>query len=244
MADRRSHRRSRPHAFHEGFGDYPLPLEPSRLSLSKSQPDSGRLERIALPSSIHEEPIEDEVRKLIKAAQARIQAFQDRWDQPQIEQFVASDYELVHQAIRWIVDEKLMMGNRMLEWGCGFAVVASIASRLGLDTFGIESESRLLTQAKLTLQQFETPVDLVHGNFLPRGAESLSHNPDFPSLGHQVPNAYAVMGLDLDDFAMVFGYPWPGEELFHQAVFAKYGMTGGLLLLFCGPNDLRLWRKK
>jgi hypothetical protein len=244
MADRRSHRRARPQPFPEAFVDYPLPLEPSRLSLRKSQPRAGRLERIDLPTSIDDGPIDHEVRQLIKAAQARIQAFQDRWDQPQIEQFVASDYELVHQAISWIVDQKLMMGNRMLEWGCGFAVVASIASRLGLDTFGIESESRLLAQAKVTLAQFDTPVDLVHGNFLPRGAESLSHNPDFPSLGHQVPNAYEVMGLDLDDFAMVFGYPWPGEELFHQAVFAKYGMSGGLLLLFCGPNDLRLWRKE
>jgi len=180
---------------------------------------------------------------LISAAQDRIQAFQDRWDQPQIEQFVASDYELVHRVLTWVVSQRLMMGSRMVEWGCGFAVAAAIGSRLGLDVFGIEAEGMLLKHARQTLADFDTPVDLVQGNFLPRGAESLSHNPDFPSLGHEVENAYELIGLDLDDFALVYGYPWPGEHVFHQAVFERYGATGGLLMLFCGPNDLRLWRK-
>ena len=122
------------------------------------------------------------------------------------------------------------MGNRMLEWGCGFAVVAAIGSRLGLDVVGIESEALLLKQARQTLIDFDTPVDLVCGNFLPHGAEALSHNPDFPSLGHEVENAYDLMGLDLDDFALVFGYPWPGVEVFHQAVFERYAtrLTAGV----------------
>lgn len=201
------------------------------------------LQPIDFPSGLDSHPVDPAAQILIRGAQDRIQAFQDRWDQPQIEQFVASDYELVHRAIQWIVKERLMMGNRMLEWGCGFAVVAAIGSRLGLDVIGIESEALLLKQAQQTLIDFETPVDLVRGNFLPRGAEALSHAPDFPSLGHDVQSGYELMGLDLDDFALVFGYPWPGEERFHQAVFERYGATGGLLMLFCGPNDLRLWRK-
>jgi hypothetical protein len=201
------------------------------------------LQQIEFPRSVDSHPIDQTTHALIHAAQDRIQAFQDRWDQPQIEQFVASDYELVHRVLSWVVSEKLMMGNRMLEWGCGFAVVAAIGSRLGLDVIGIEAEALLLKQARQTLTDFDTPVDLVRGNFLPNGAESLSHNPDFPSLGHDIECAYELMGLDLDDFALVFGYPWPGEEVFHQAVFNRYGATGGLLLLFCGPNDLRLWRK-
>ena len=201
------------------------------------------LQRIDFPAGMDSHPIDQAARTLIRGAQDRIQAFQDRWDQPQIEQFVASDYELVHRAIQWVVKERLMMGNRMLEWGCGFAVVAAIGSRLGLDVIGVESEAVLLKQAQQTLIDFDTPVDLVRGNFLPQGAEALSHDPDFPSLGHDVESAYELMGLDLDDFAMVFGYPWPGEERFHQAVFERYGATGGLLMLFCGPNDLRLWRK-
>ncbi len=205
--------------------------------------DRFALEPIAFPRGLDASPIETGIAQGLAIAQGRIQSFQDRWDQPQIEQFVASDYELVYRALRWVVDERLMMGKRMVEWGCGFAVVASLGSRLGLDVFGIESEAVLLKQAKQTLLDFDTPVDLVRGNFLPRGAEALSHDPDFPSLGHAVDNAYETIGLDLDDFSLVFGYPWPGEEVFHQRVFERYGAPGGLLMLFCGPNDLRLWRK-
>jgi len=188
-------------------------------------------------------PIPIEIGQAIRQAQERIQAFQDRWDQPQIEQFVASDYELVYRVLSWIVDQRLMTGRRMLEWGCGFAVVATLASRLGLDVTGIEAEQRLLVEAERTVAEFAAPVELVWGNFLPAGAESLSRNPDFPSLGHRVPCAYHTIGSDLDDFSLVFGYPWPGEWAFHETVFAKYGGVGALLVLFCGPNDVRVWRK-
>ncbi len=198
---------------------------------------------VDLPRSIDMQEIEPEVASLIAQARERIQAFQDRWDQPQIEQFVASDYELVYRVLRWTVDERLLMGRRMLEWGCGFAVVAALASRLGLDAFGIEAEPVLLRQARGTIESFSAPVELIEGNFLPSGADVLSADPDFPSLGHDTPSAYARMGLDLDDFSLVFGYPWPGEHVFHQAVFAKYGAPGALLVLFCGPNDVRVWRR-
>ena len=202
-----------------------------------------RTVRIDLPPGIDITPIPIEIEQAIRQAQDRIQAFQDRWDQPQIEQFVASDYELVYRVLSWIVDQRLMPGRRMLEWGCGFAVVATLASRLGLDVTGIEAEERLLVEAERTVAEFAAPVELVWGNFLPNGAESLSHNPDFPSLGHRVPCAYHKIGSDLDDFSLVFGYPWPGEWAFHETVFAKYGGIGALLVLFCGPNDVRVWRK-
>lgn len=204
---------------------------------------TGSTVRVDLPSGIDMTPIPDDIAAVLHRSQQRIQAFQDRWDQPQIEQFVASDYELVFRVIRWIVDERLMTGNRMLEWGCGFGVVAALGSLLGLDVTGIEAERRLLAEATTTMEEIGVPVELVWGNFLPVGSESLSTNPDFPSIGHRVPCAYEQIGSDLDDFSLVFGYPWPGEWQFHEAVFARHGAMGGLLVLFCGPNDIRVWRK-
>jgi len=205
---------------------------------------AARTVRIELPAGIDETPIPSDVEEALRQSHLRIQAFQDRWDQPQIEQFVASDYELVFRVIRWIVQQRMMTGNRMLEWGCGFGVVAALGSILGLDVTGIEAERRLLGEAEKTMEDFGgVPVELVWGNFLPVGSEVLSHNPDFPSIGHRVPCAYQQIGSDLDDFSLVFGYPWPGEWAFHEAVFARYGAVGGLLVLFCGPNDIRVWRK-
>lgn len=215
-----------------------------------AKPPSGKPTRqqtllaVPLPPDLDLALIPPEIEALIECSRQRIQCFQDRWDQPQIEQFVASDYELVFRVLRWIVEQRLMTGNRMLEWGCGFAVVAALASRLGLDVAGIEAEQRLLAEAQTTIEQFASPVELVCGNFLPPGAEALSHRPDFPSLGHQVPCGYQQIGADLDDFALVFGYPWPGEWTFHEAVFARYGAPGALLVLFYGPNDVRVWRKR
>lgn len=211
--------------------------KPSRQSAST------RTVRVDLPVGIDEAPIPQSVLEALHQSHLRIQAFQDRWDQPQIEQFVASDYELVFRVIRWIVEQRMMTGNRMLEWGCGFGVVAALGSILGLDVTGIEAEKRLLCEAEKTMADFGVPVELVWGNFLPVGSESLSHNPDFPSIGHRVPCAYQQIGSDLDDFALVFGYPWPGEWAFHEAVFARHGAVGGLLVLFCGPHDIRVWRK-
>lgn len=208
-----------------------------------SQREHGRLQRITIPSEVDSRSIPAEVHERLSVARDRIEAFQDRWDQPQIEQYVAADLPLVYQTLGWVLETQLVVGNRFLEWGCGFAVVASLASTYGLDVVGIEAEPRLLEQAKRLIRLWESDVELVEGNFLPPGAESLADDPLLPSLGHQAEVAYPLVGLDLCDFAIVYGYPWPGEEWFHRAVFERYGGTGALLMQFCGPNDIQLFRK-
>lgn len=207
------------------------------------------LEKISIPSSVDAWSIPELTKRQIEEDQLRIEAFQDRWDQPQIEQFVAADFFHVHQSLQWTLKNQLMIGNRFLEWGCGFAVVSMIASSLGMDTVGVEAERLLLTQANETLRQWQNDettsvdVELVHGNFLPFGAEDLAIDDGLPSLGHPQASVYDLIGLDLDDFALVYSYPWPGEDSFHRDVFDRYGAAGGLLLMFCGPNDLQLFRK-
>lgn len=188
-------------------------------------------------------PIPPEVRSWISEARERVQAFQDRWDRPQIEQFVASDYELVYQALEWIGETGLADGRRFMEWGCGFAIVCALASRLGWDAFGIEAEAELIAEGRRTIRSWNQPVELVQGNFLPAGAEALADDPTLPSLGHPVASAYHDLGLEIDDFALVFAYPWPGEEEFFTDVFTRYARNGALLFQFRGPYDLWLWQK-
>lgn len=201
------------------------------------------LSPITIPSSVTESKIDPDLRERINQAYQRIETFQDRWDRPQIEQFVAADYEHVYQSLRWTLQSQLMIGRRFLEWGCGFAIVSALASLLELDVIGIESEQELLLEGRKTIENWNAQLELVHGNFLPRGSETLADDPTLPSLGHEIPSAYDAIGLDLDDFAIVYAYPWPGEEDFHEHVFDRHAAQGSLLLLFCGPNDIRLWRK-
>jgi len=179
----------------------------------------------------------------IEETERRIEAFQDCWDRPQIEQFVAADYRHVFQTLVWTIENQLTIGRRFVEWGCGFAVVSAIADHLGLDAIGIEAEADLLAEGKKTIAQWKSSAELIHGNFLPPGSESLADDPLLPSLGHPAGCGYQQLGLDLDDFAIVYAYPWPGEDDFHELVFDRYATTGALLILFCGPNDIRVWRK-
>ncbi|MEM9586743.1 MAG: class I SAM-dependent methyltransferase [Planctomycetota bacterium] len=204
--------------------------------------DSNMLHAIELPSSIDQIPLPSEIQLWMASARQRIQTFQDRWNEPQIEQFVAADYELVFQALVWLLDQKLANGNRFLEWGCGFSVVACLAASLGLDAVGIESEEVLLKQGRRTVQDCKLDVELIHGNFLPKGAEEMADDPTLPSLWHPVACGYRQLQLDLDDFAIVYSYPWPGEEDFHQQVFLRHASPGALLLQFHGPNQMSLWR--
>lgn len=201
------------------------------------------LQPIKLPADIMERSIPAEVAGWIRETRLRIQTFQDRWDRPQIEQFVASDYEYVYQAMSWLVEEGLVSGNRFLEWGCGFALNCVIAAHLGMDAIGIEAEDELIREGRQTLELTGQLAELCWGNFLPRGAEDLAHDPTLPSLGHPVPSVYRELGLDIDDFSMIFAYPWPGEEDFLLEVFEDNAGNGALFVQFCGPYDLRIWRR-
>ena len=202
------------------------------------------LERIEVPSSVDQRPLPPEIRLGISGATRRIETFQDRWDRRQIEQFVAADYELVYQTLSWLLETVPLSGRRFLEWGSGFSVVCALAASLGLDAIGIEAEPDLLSEGRRTITNWGVEVELIHGNFLPPGAEGLADDPTLPSLGHPAPCGYAALGLDLDDFAIVYAYPWPGEDDFHEFVFHRYAAPGEVLVLFRGPNDMAVWRKR
>ncbi|WP_404309778.1 class I SAM-dependent methyltransferase [Neorhodopirellula lusitana] len=234
------------------------------------------LQRIELPGRLNDRPVPDSLRGMIHDLHQRIETFQDRWDVPQVEQFVAADYELVYQTLDWIRESQLLIGNRFVEWGCGFATVTVIADMLGFDAIGIESEATLIEQGRKTISDWwqplrqtatdtgtdsasggnpsgtptsqspvgqSAPPELFRGNFLPSGADDLADDPTLPSLGHDVPPAYRSIGLDLDDFAVVYSYPWPGEDEFHESVFAEHAAPGAILVQFAGPNDTRAWRR-
>ncbi|TWT55712.1 class I SAM-dependent methyltransferase [Allorhodopirellula solitaria] len=212
------------------------------------------LQSISLPRHLDTRPIPASVHAMVHDLRCRIEAFQDRWDIPQIEQFVAADYQLVYQTLDWLRESQLMIGNRFVEWGCGFAAVTLMADALGWEALGIESESVLIEHGRRTVADWcdalredsaiapLRPPELWQGNFLPAGAEDLADDPTLPSLGHGSEPVYHRLGLELDDFAVVYSYPWPGEDEFHEQIFDQYAARGAVLVQFCGPNEMRAWR--
>ncbi len=201
------------------------------------------LQPIELPRDFDAIPLPSSIADKLAVMRSRIETFQDCWEQHHAAQFVAADYELVYRALRWISETQWVLGKRFLEWGCGFATVSCLADTLGWNAHAVEAHPGLIAQARTTVQGWPAKVALCEGNFLPAGADSLAGDPTLPSLGHEGTCAYDHWETDLDDFALVYSYPWPGEDDFHEQVFERFAAPGGLLLMFIGPNELRLCRK-
>ena len=55
--------------------------------------------------------------------------------------------------------------------------------------------------------------------------------------------AHDELGLDPDDFAVIFAYPWPDEEQVTAGLFQRYAAPGAVLLTHHGGAEFRLRRK-
>jgi SAM-dependent methyltransferase len=188
--------------------------------------------------------IPEETERVLKDADQALQAYWDQWHKRPIEQYVACDFRDVWRALASLTKSGLAHGNTFCEWGCGFGIVTGLASQLGWESVGIEAEPFLVQQAKQFLKRNELAGEILHGNFLPPGSERLARpQSNHASLFHQVENAYHQNDLELDDYALVFAYPWPGEHHFQQEVFRHFARDGALLLMFLGPYEIELFRK-
>lgn len=185
-----------------------------------------------------------ELQNWLQASQNRLSIYWDQFKQKPLPQYIECDFELVAIALKHCCDQNLIDGTLFVEWGCGFGVVTGIASILGLDSIGIEAEEFLCEQARILLSDNQVKGEIWQGNFLPTGARDLAE-PDDPlvSLTHEIESAYDEQDFPLEDFAIVFVYPWPGEEHFLKLVFDRFARRDALLLLYRGPYHVELYRK-
>ncbi|TWU41853.1 class I SAM-dependent methyltransferase [Novipirellula artificiosorum] len=180
--------------------------------------------------------------RLIDEANDRVDRFTKN-RRPPIDNFVISDFALVGSAIHWIVKERLMCGDAFCEWGSGFGVVAMISSIEGCDACGIEIEPDLIDQARRMADDFKIQVEFAEGSFLPDDRSQLHEilrevdNVDLDSA-----SGYEALGKSIDQFDLVFAFPWPGEQAFFAKVFDEFASNGALLLTYNGINQLQLQR--
>ncbi len=163
--------------------------------------------------------------------------------------FVPSDFVTVYHALRAITEANLARGTSLCEWGSGFGVAASLATMLGFNVCGIEIERGLVDASQKLADDFGLPVEFAHGSFVPPNAEAdaeeahADNNTEFFWLVTDADDAYDELGLDPDDFDVVFAYPWPGEESLIASLFEKYAADEALLLTYDHVNSVRLRRK-
>jgi hypothetical protein len=181
-----------------------------------------------------------EVRRFLREGERRIRRFQRlRW----VPAFAGSDFVPVYAALRAVEAAGGLTGRWFCEWGSGLGVVSCLAAMLGLEAWGIEAEATLVRASRRLAGDFGLPVEFVHGSYVPAGAEAgLTRGRDFAWLSRDGRSAYEAMGLGLEEFDLVFAYPWPDEEALIAELFEGHARAGAMLLSYHADGDLRLRR--
>ncbi|MBI2409043.1 MAG: hypothetical protein HYV19_12150 [Gemmatimonadetes bacterium] len=163
--------------------------------------------------------------------------FFDRFDRTVRERgfhaFVASEYEVVCEALI----AHRAPGLRFLELGSASGVITIMADLLGYDAHGIELDHSLVVTAREMARRFESRARFVSGSFFPTGYSYHSAEGEVRTgtIG-EGSSGYLELGLALDDFDVVFGYPWGGEEPVLLDLMKHFGNPESLLLMH-GVND-------
>ncbi len=189
------------------------------------------------------------VEALIHEADNRIDQFLDSLDGPLVSPFLPSDFRMVYATLQAIAEKKLAMGDLFCEWGSGFGVITCLASLLGFDSCGIEINEQLVEEAGTLAKLFDVNASFVCGNYLPAGYDFFNE-----AIGgsHQLLRAptngvirgwYAELDAAVEDFDVIFAYPWPKEEELLESLFEEAAAEGALFVTYHGFEDLRVRRK-
>lgn len=201
-------------------------------------------------SSLHSEsgPADPDIDDV--ALRARLAAlFDEGWelcdrfargaDQRPFHPFVAADYDVVCAAL-W---PRRRRGLRFLEWGSANGVLTVMADMLGFEAYGIELDEELVDTAHGLARQFGSGARFVAGSFLPTGYRWRPRDGDGRTGTLGVGRSgYLELGLALDYFDVVLGYPWDGEAPMMHDVMRCHGREDAVLLLQSASDGIRAWR--
>jgi hypothetical protein len=180
-----------------------------------------------------------DVCSFLREADRRIERFQMH---SRVPGFVPSDFHTSLRVLRTLTETALVPGTLFCEWGSGFGVVACLAAMLDFDAYGIEMESELVSAARQLAEDFDLPAQFIRGSFIPKGADAEGDEP-FAWLNTDESKTEEELGLSIDDFGVIFAYPWPDEERLTTDLFERYASVGAVLVTYHGGEDFRLRRK-
>ena len=120
-----------------------------------------------------------------------------------------------------------------------------MASRLGYDAYGIEYEPDLIDRSRRLAEQYGPDAQFFTGNFIPNGYTwSRRHGDEnFRTPIEGCEPAYRELGLDLEDFDLVYAYPWPDEQGMYRDIVKQCGGRRTLLLCYDAREGLMLSRQ-
>ena len=159
---------------------------------------------------------------------------QDNWHP-----FVAADYDAVLTALMSLRKP----GRRFLEWGSATGVVTIMADLLGFDACGIELDSSLVDVGRALATRSRSNARFAAGSFIPMGWEWKHANGDgrHGTIGGG-PSGYLELGRSLDDFDVVYGFPWMGEEEMMLDLMRSHGGADARVILHTTQDGTKIYQ--
>ena len=202
------------------------------------------LVKVQIPDSLREISHTTRSEHAIDEAHEAIERFMLA-DEHFFSNFVNCDFHLVDQAIGWVLQNHMLTGNRFLEYGSGFGAVTILAAIHGMEASGIEIESVLVAEAEKLGQALKVDASFYCGSFVPRGIEGYSDLAvGIEHVDTSEDDVYEQIGFQMDEFDLVFAFPWPGEDEFFESVFEKTAAEGALIMTYNGIEGIHLKRKE
>jgi hypothetical protein len=150
-------------------------------------------------------------------------------DTPPFHGYVSADYMAVYESLSRLRGSVISV----LEWGSGLGVVTIMASRMGFEAYGIESEASLVSHSESLAISYGSKARFAQGSFIPN--EFVCD----PSKGSEVvrtdtntASAYDEFDLQLNHFDLVYAYPWPKEQTLYRNIMQDCGRKDAMLLTY------------
>ena len=190
-----------------------------------------------------DEPLPPEVTAFLTDADRRIDEFFEQRKHVKKLGFFPSDYPLAYRILHAVRDLD-QQPRSFCEWGSGFGVVTGLAAFLGYDACGIEIDPRLLRPSRKLIRDHRINAEILEGSFLPEEylkTEKLSDKNTVTILSGSGVND--EVDDDIDDFDVIFAFPWPTEEELYFDLFARYAADGALLITYQAVESIHVFRK-
>lgn len=193
----------------------------------------------ASPESAGDTALRSQLTELLSAGWELWEEFDEGSVDRDFHPFVSADYDAVVRSL-WPLKG---CGGRFLEWGSATGVITVMAQMLGFEAYGIELDEELVVSARRLADRFDSSASFAAGSYLPEGYSWSAPNGDTRTgtVGSG-PSGYLKLGLSLDEFDVVFGYPWDGEDSMMFDLMAQFGRADTLLLINSASHELKGYR--
>lgn len=209
-------------------------FEKRQKDLKKQQKRDEKAEKKRLreqqsdPTAPLDPATQDAVSELLAEGWELFEKFSAKADTTEFHPFIAADYETVLAALL----PRRGHGLKFLEWGSATGVITIMADLLGFEAYGIEIDIDLVHTARDLANRHRSDARFAAGSFLPAGYEWRPSSGDgrTATIGTGT-SGYLELATPLDEFDVVFGFPWGGEEPMMLDLMRAYGSPDAFLLL-------------